>query len=170
MFDDTIYGQNWASWRKSTDISNIFSFDRPTGGRPVAVTWKDFCFSAGKNRLTARFRRFRRVAGDLISYASCEVISLHLICCFRPNAGLALLRSLNRTRPTTDTALACTQKPAHDSNQHLFFPPPPPPPPLSSSSSSSSSSRWVHRLWFSFPPSNVIEYVVKNFECRTRRM
>lgn len=54
--------------------------------------------SGKKNRLTVRFRRFRRVAGDLISHASCEVISLHLICCFRPNAGLALLRSLNRTR------------------------------------------------------------------------
>lgn len=153
---------------ENTRIFRSFSFDPPTGGRPVAVTWKDFCFPAGKNRLTVRFRRFRRVAGDLISYASCEVISLHLICCFRPNAGLALLRSLNRTRPTTDTALACTQKPAHDSNQHLFFPSPP------LFSSSSSSSRWAHRLWnrteffffyqkFSFPPSNYYRICCEEF-------
>lgn len=78
-----------------------------------------------KNRLTLRFRRFRRVAGDLISHAGCEVISLHLICCFRPNAGLALLRSLNRTRAhATPPAFACTQNTFPPSNQHLSSPPP----------------------------------------------
>lgn len=51
-----------------------------------------------KNQLTLRFRRFRRVAGDLISHTSREVISLHLIWCFLPNASLAVLWSLNRTR------------------------------------------------------------------------
>lgn len=73
----------------------------------------------GKNRLTVRFRRFRRVAGDLISRASCEVISLHLICCFRPNAGLALLRSLNRTRAHSgsDSLRLRTQNTLPTSNQ-----------------------------------------------------
>lgn len=72
-----------------------------------------------KNRLTVRFRRFRRVAGDLISRASCEVISLHLICCFRPNAGLALLRSLNRTRAHSgsDSLRLRTQNTLPTSNQ-----------------------------------------------------
>lgn len=106
------------------------------GGRPVAVSFEGGGRGRGiwfsreqegrgkKNRLTLRFRRFRRVAGDLISHAGCEVISLHLICCFRPNAGLALLRSLNRTRAhATPPAFACTQNTFPPSNQHLSSPP-----------------------------------------------
>ena len=86
-------------------LSSVFSGEGGGGGR--------------KNRLTVRFRRFRRVAGDLISRASCEVISLHLICCFRPNAGLALLRSLNRTRAHSgsDSLRLRTQNTLPTSNQ-----------------------------------------------------